>query len=129
MSARRSNTLIFAGLAAVLVAAAVMPVPEHGPVLCAFRAVTSLPCPSCGMTRAFVALSHGDLRAATAFNVASPFVYAAAWLGLVLALAGICTEQELIARAWSKSRLILAPIIIGLMTAAWIHNLAQRFGA
>jgi hypothetical protein len=129
VNARRSNTLIFFGLAAVLVAAAVMPNPEHGPVLCAFRAITTIPCPSCGMTRAFHALAHGDLRAATAFNLASPFVYTAAWVGLALALAGICTDKELIARAWRKSKLVVAPLTIGLMVAAWIHNLVARFSA
>jgi hypothetical protein len=129
VNARRSNTLIFVGLAAVLVAAAVMSNPDHGPVLCAFRAITSLPCPSCGMTRAFHALSHGDLRAATAFNLASPFVYAAAWLGLVLAFAGICSDEQLIARAWRKSKYVVAPLTIGLMAAAWIHNLVVRFSA
>jgi len=129
VNARRSNTLIFFGLAAVLVTAAVMPDPEHGPVLCAFRAITSVPCPSCGMTRAFHALSHGDLRAATAFNLASPLVYAAAWLGLALAFAGICTDKPLIKRAWSESKLVVGPIAVGLMTVAWIHNLVDRFGA
>lgn len=39
-----------------------------GAPLCAFHAVTGLPCPGCGMTRAFLALGRLDLRAAWAFN-------------------------------------------------------------
>lgn len=36
---------------------------EHvGPALCPFRAMTGLPCPLCGATRAFVYFFHGDGR-------------------------------------------------------------------
>ena len=37
-------------------------------VLCPFRALTGLPCPGCGMTRAFCALGHGDLSGAFGYN-------------------------------------------------------------
>ncbi|MGC4933871.1 DUF2752 domain-containing protein [Gordonia sp. DT30] len=33
---------------------------EHGPILCPFRLVTGLPCPGCGLTRAWVYACHGD---------------------------------------------------------------------
>jgi hypothetical protein len=31
-----------------------------GPVVCPSRLVTGIPCPGCGLTRAFAALGHGD---------------------------------------------------------------------
>ncbi|MCD6321473.1 MAG: DUF2752 domain-containing protein [Clostridiales bacterium] len=34
------------------------------PELCVFRRVTGLPCPSCGMTRSFIALFKGDIKSA-----------------------------------------------------------------
>jgi hypothetical protein len=42
-----------------------------GPVVCPFRLATGLPCPGCGMTRAWVFLAHGRVSDALAAN---PFV-------------------------------------------------------
>ncbi|HJV49192.1 MAG TPA: DUF2752 domain-containing protein [Geothrix sp.] len=39
---------------------------------CAFHALTGLPCPGCGLTRAFVALAHGRLREAWTLH---PFAF------------------------------------------------------
>jgi len=43
----------------------------NGPVVCPFRLVTGLPCPGCGMTRAWVFVTHGRLGDAMSAN---PFV-------------------------------------------------------
>ncbi|HOG51512.1 MAG TPA: DUF2752 domain-containing protein [Lentisphaeria bacterium] len=59
------------------------------PSFCPFLNLTSLPCPSCGMTRALAALLHGDFAAAMQWHAFAP-------LFLVLALA---------AWLWALSRL------------------------
>ena len=41
---------------------------ESGPVLCASRGLFGLPCPGCGMTRAFCALSNFEIGKATQLN-------------------------------------------------------------
>ena len=56
---------------------------EGGPA-CPFLALTGVPCPFCGMTRATIALGHGDLHAALGFHPLAPVV-----LALVLGLCGI----------------------------------------
>lgn len=44
---------------------------------CPLKLLTGVPCPGCGMTRAFVAIAHGDLSAARDYNLLSPVVYLA----------------------------------------------------
>jgi len=39
-----------------------------GPVLCLFRMTTGLPCPGCGMTRAWCELCHGHVGASLALH-------------------------------------------------------------
>jgi len=41
-----------------------VPLPE----LCMMKRYTGLTCPGCGLTRCFIALAHGDLPAAMAYN-------------------------------------------------------------
>ena len=85
-SPRALGTAAAAATGGVLLLSRLLPSAEGGPVLCLFRAVTTLPCPSCGMTRAFVALGHGDMRSALHFNLASPAVFAAAGILFILSL-------------------------------------------
>lgn len=47
---------------------------------CAYKATHGAPCPTCGLTRGFAALSHGRIHDAFAHNRWSPFLYAAAWI-------------------------------------------------
>ncbi len=47
-----------------------------GPIVCPFRLVTGLPCPTCGLTRAFCFLAHGRIAESLQFH----------WLGAPLFL-------------------------------------------
>jgi len=58
-----------------------------GFVLCPFRALTGLPCPGCGMTRAFCALSSGRFDEALSWNRGAPALYTLFWLWTAAALA------------------------------------------
>ena len=49
-----------------------LPLPE----LCMTRRFWDLECPGCGMTRCFVALAHGDVRAAWSYNPAGLLLFA-----------------------------------------------------
>ena len=50
---------------------------EHIPLICPFRAISGIPCPGCGMTRAFLALAEGDFLGALRFNPLSVPLFAA----------------------------------------------------
>ena len=42
---------------------------------CPIRHLTGIPCPTCGMTRSFMAIAHGDLPQAVAYHLFSPVVF------------------------------------------------------
>jgi len=64
----RAALLTGALLLTLGIVAAALPGIENGPVVCPFRAVTGLPCPTCGLLRAAQSLMHGDIVRAFAIN-------------------------------------------------------------
>jgi hypothetical protein len=124
---RVRGLLVFVVSASVLAAAALVPQVAQAPVVCLWRRVTSLPCPSCGMTRAFVALAHGHWDQAVAFNAAAPLIYFTVWVIAGLALAETCLARDLLARTWRASRRYVIVAILPLMATAWILGLVRRF--
>ncbi|MBN2192248.1 MAG: DUF2752 domain-containing protein [Polyangiaceae bacterium] len=50
---------------------------------CLMKVVFGIECPTCGMTRAFMALSHGEFARGFGYNHLSPIVYLVFW-GLAL---------------------------------------------
>jgi hypothetical protein len=70
--------LRYAG-AAMLGAALVWPaLPVHPPYACPLRAITGIPCPFCGMTRAVVAAVHGNIVTSLKYNPAGILLVALA---------------------------------------------------
>jgi hypothetical protein len=47
---------------------------SHGPVVCPLRRVTGVWCPTCGMTRAFGWLAHGDLHESMRYHPLAPLL-------------------------------------------------------
>lgn len=86
-----SHVLILAICALVIVASAALslrpdsqslasPLGGELPSLCWSRSLFNVECPGCGMTRAFVAIAHGDFSAAWRYNPASfAWFVAVAW--------------------------------------------------
>lgn len=48
--------------------------------MCLSHELFGIDCPFCGMTRSFVALAHGDLRASLAWHPAGPLLFVAMML-------------------------------------------------
>lgn len=59
---------------------------SHGPTLCLIKNVTGIPCPSCGITRAVMAIIHGDMNGAFYSNPLGFFGGSGigGWSGLVV---------------------------------------------
>ena len=95
-------------------------------VLCAFKGLTGLPCPTCGSTRALGRLALFDLAGALRMNPLATLVFAlvAAWALVDLALLpwrralSLEVDRQL---AW---RLRIAALVLFL--ANWVYLLAVR---
>ena len=78
---RRQALGAFAGLSALLLASILLPPPgrdgriAHVPAFCPFYLLTGLPCPGCGLTRAFVCLGHGQWRASLHWHPVGWLIY------------------------------------------------------
>lgn len=100
-----------------------------GAILCPFRALTGLPCPLCGATRAFVAFGHGD-GSWIQFNgywVLLSLVVIAVALAIFVVRSVTGTRQP----GWAVRNGPVRPaVMLGLLTAialpGWIWALLNR---
>jgi hypothetical protein len=84
---RRKAIPLFSILSGVFGLSLLMPLPSsngqiaHIPAFCPFYVATGLPCPGCGLTRAFVCISHGHIVESFHWHPIGLLVYASfAWL-------------------------------------------------
>ena len=85
-TARLGHPEVFAGIGVLsFLAARFLPVLAV-PWTCPLKAVAGLPCATCGMTHAFVALAHGQVAAAFAASPLGAVLAGGAWLYAALDL-------------------------------------------
>ncbi|MFK7769095.1 MAG: DUF2752 domain-containing protein [Mariniblastus sp.] len=93
------------------------------PPTCASRRLFDLECPGCGMTRAFISISHGQFARAWKFNPASFIVYAFAAAQIPWHLMQIWRlRTNRLPVAWTWTYFIPIFIVI-VMLSAWIWKL------
>ncbi len=103
-------------------------VATSGPGTCPSRLLFAHPCATCGMTRAFAAIVHGDLAYAWSANAGSLAAFA-----LVLALAvayaaqGV-TGETYVARLWARPRLrrVVGSMILAVILFSCVTNLDRH---
>ena len=124
----RTLDLGFGALAGAQLGAAVLLIPRGDSVtlpggsplggLCIFRALFHLDCPFCGMTRSFVALAHGQLRAALGYHPAGPILFVAMFAFLVaVVIVSVRRATPLFERRrflYALETVVLACIAIGI---------------
>ena len=94
---------------------------------CSWRALTGLPCVTCGATRAAVTLLHGDLHAAWRFN---PLVFAGLFgVGVydlyALIVLAARTKRLRVQITGSTARLFALTVLLTLGALNWIYLLRQ----
>ncbi|HZZ84192.1 MAG TPA: DUF2752 domain-containing protein [Anaeromyxobacteraceae bacterium] len=85
---------------------------------CPLLALTGWPCPTCGMTRAFVRLAHGRLQGAVAASPLGAFLAAAAWAFALAALVAWAARRPLPSPPPPAQR-ALAAALVGLAAVNW----------
>ena len=93
---------------------------------CAFRLLSGVPCPFCGMTTGFAQMAHGNFAAAWRANLMAPPAFALTIALALCALYGVIASRPWVpqlARTLSFPRVVLAVILL-----FWIANLAVHYG-
>lgn len=80
---------------------------------CAFRAVTGLPCPGCGMSRSVAALVRGHWREAIAWHAFGPLVLVVAVLMAVAAVLPAGSRHRLAERVAAVERRTGSALVLG----------------
>jgi hypothetical protein len=127
-------------LAACCVAALVIvasfvyaPWASDGPVLCISRLVTGIPCPACGLTRSFCALSRGAVDEAFAFHVFGPALFVVTLLAIPVLLVEVARGRRFGGLsalafsgrlAWFEAGVLIAYHVGRLGVACWTGELA-----
>jgi hypothetical protein len=113
-------------------------------VLCPLRAVTGIPCPSCGLTRALAHLERGHLAQALKFHPFSPLILLLALVLFVVLLLELATHKAIIFNPLRNRRnifILFAGVVIfqvartvlffaeGGWTVFWHENIFARLVA
>ncbi len=96
--------------------------------VCVFHALTGHPCPTCGATRAAIALLHGDVGTAWHWNPLAFVVYCALALGNVYLLIAIATgaPRLRVAQITSTEVKFLRGLAVVLVLANWLYLLSAN---
>ncbi|BFM39148.1 DUF2752 domain-containing protein [Synechocystis sp. LKSZ1] len=97
---QQQQYLFQAGLGAIPLLGSVLGAytPYSSPLFCPFKALTGIPCPSCGLTRSFTALALGDLPSALSYHLFGPFLWLTCGLLLVQSLWSLFSQKPLVFR-------------------------------
>lgn len=121
------NAFVFTALGALLVLAiSAWFKPETLPAMqvCAFKQLTGRPCPGCGMTRAFCAISHGRIGDAMHFN---PFGFVFYFGAVMLALWPLLSALFPKFKAWVQHTNFFVYVLPGLLVAMLLFGVARIF--
>ncbi len=99
---------------------------------CPFRALTSLPCPICGFSRAAALMVRGYPLQSFRANPLGPFTVLGAVVGIVWAIYVLFAEEKArrendrASPKESDSRRV-SMVVLVLLAVAWVINLARHF--
>ncbi|QDH81493.1 DUF2752 domain-containing protein [Echinicola soli] len=75
---------------------------SHGPTLCLIKNVTGVPCPSCGITRAIMAIIHGDVNGSLYSNPLGLLVATGLVVGPIWLLVDVLWRKETLWKSYQQ---------------------------
>ena len=112
----------------VLLAAAILPLDRIPYTICTFLRLTGYPCPSCGLTRGFVAMAHGQWLAILHACPLAALLYAATALVFAVNTAALLCGVRLTpgrGLKWRASTWVIFLCFFGLLILFnWLYRLA-----
>jgi hypothetical protein len=101
------------------------------PGVCMFKAITHIPCPSCGATRAIILFLHGDLVRSLLLNPLGALLFIALIVVPIWLLADLLLKKESLFRCYNRMENTLRKHIwisiplIAIVLANWFWNISK----
>jgi len=120
------DSLHIAGLfsAAAFLLARFFPFDHFNVPLCAFRSMTGLPCPTCGMTTCFIAMAHGRFLDAFQISPMGSVIFVLALISVLYLIGTKVFHLPTIKVRFSRwEKIVLGISIFLVATANWIYSI------
>jgi len=116
--------VVFLGL--ILFPFIISPAPA-GIITCKFHQITGHSCPTCGMTRSLVALTHFHLKEAFSYHLFGPLVYIIFLVSFIALLTEIITGRKIGVGIKPLTIRVIIGIFFSLWIIFWIVRLVGEF--
>jgi hypothetical protein len=114
-------------LLSVILLSLTLPVDPYIKLLpCLFKSVFHIPCPGCGMTRAFILLGHFRFQEALAININSIFAYTILLAITINEVAALVIGRKMNPHLSGRGVILICAIIFCVMMAGWYYNLIHE---
>lgn len=93
---------------------------------CLFKKLTSIPCPACGLTRAFLELLKGNIISSFSYNILAVPVLIGMLVSMWLIMEGFFKNQDLFFPKMFSFFQKYYPFIFVLLFISWIVNIIRN---
>jgi hypothetical protein len=101
--------------------------PSSLPSMCLIKNLTGRLCPTCGLVRAFCAISHGQWGEALKYNLLSPLFYSGVVLLWVDAFAHLIRNQSIYPEFMRQHKGFILKAGLALLLVFWLLRLLANF--
>lgn len=114
-------------LLSVIMASVILPVDFHVTLFpCLFKNTFHIPCPGCGMTRAFILLGHFHFREALTININSIFAYIMILAITMNEIAAMAIGRKMNMHLSRRGIILIYAITFCVVMTAWYYNLMNE---